>query len=93
MSPHLRSALWAGTITLILAFVPAVVMETRTSGRWLEDLLTAPAVPAFHLATYWGLRGGPDGLPHLAYVYGLTFFLLWALFDLVHALWRWTRGG
>jgi hypothetical protein len=58
----------------------------NSSAQWLEGLLSWPAMPGFNLANILGLRGGPDGLPHLAYGYVLTFVLWWMVIDLGQAL-------
>jgi hypothetical protein len=91
VNPHFQSALWAGVIALVLVVGPSLVMDGRLSAQWLDAVLAAPTLPAFWLATFIGVRGGPDGLPHPGSVYGLTFVLLWALIDLMYAAWRWTR--
>ena len=92
MNPHVKSALWSGVITVIVALGPVAVMDTAVSGRWLDELFTAPIWPAFNLATSLGVKGGPDGLPGLPYVYALTFLVWWAVIDLSLVLWRWGRS-
>lgn len=67
-------------------------METPFS--WLGDfILNAFATPGFYQATSVGVKGGPDGLPGLPYVYALTFLIWWAVIDLGRALWRGVRGS
>ena len=91
MNPHVRSAVCAAVVTIATALGPFAV--DTSSAPWLDGLLSWPAMPGFNLANVLGLRGGPDGLPHLAYVYVLTFVLWSVVIDLGQALWRWARAS
>ena len=70
-------------------FGPLVAARTPVLGTRLYELLDALVKPGFYLAEYWGVKGGPDGVPGFRYVYALTFLIWWALIDLCQAAWRW----
>ena len=55
----------------------------------IDPILTAPIMPGFSLAMWLGVRGGPDGMPSMLYVFGLTFLFWWIVIDLVWSIWRW----
>lgn len=92
VNPHVSSALWAGVLTVIVAVGPIVVMDTRAS-QLGDFLLNAFATPGFYLAAFLGMKGGPDGLPGLPYVYALTFLIWWAAIDLAQTVWRWIHAS
>jgi hypothetical protein len=48
-----------------------------------------PMMPGFFLAMLLGVRGGPDGMPNIVYIFGLSFLFWWIAIDLVWRIWRW----
>jgi len=93
MNPHVRSVLWAGVVTSLVAFGLIARVDTPVSRGWLGDLLNVCLMPGFYLADYWRLKGGPDGLPDLRYVFALSFLVYWAIIALGQTLWRWINAG
>jgi hypothetical protein len=59
------------------------------SGPTIDPILSAPMMPGFFLAMLLGVRGGPDGMPSIVYVFGLSFLFWWIAMDLVWRIWRW----
>ena len=59
------------------------------SGPKIDPILSAPIMPGFFLAMLLGVRGGPDGMPNILYVFGLSFVLWWIAIDLVWCVCRW----
>ena len=86
-NPHVKSALWAGVLTIGVAAGVKIVMDTPAAR--VGDLLINVFAPGFYLATFLGVKGGPDGVPGFLFVYALTFLIWWAAIDLAQAVWRW----
>jgi hypothetical protein len=38
------------------------------------------------------VRGAPDGMPSIVYVFGLSFLFWWIAIDLVWRIWRWVAN-
>jgi ankyrin repeat protein len=62
------------------------------SGPKIDPILSAPMMPGFFLAMLLGVRGGPDGMPSIVYVFGLSFLSWWIAIDLVWRIWRWVAN-
>jgi hypothetical protein len=84
MRSHIVSGLCAAGLTILVA-----AALHFASGPKIDPILTAPLMPAFFLATSLGVRGGPDGMPSMLYVFGLSFLFWWIAIDLVWRIWRW----
>ena len=84
MRPHIVSGLCAAGLTILV-----VVALRFASGPRIDPILSAPMMPGFFLAMLLGVRGGPDGMPNLLYVFGLSFLYWWIVIDLVWSICRW----
>jgi hypothetical protein len=71
MRQHIVSGLWAAGLTILVA-----IALRFASGSTIDPVFTAPLMPAFALATWLGVRGGPDGMPSMLYVFGLSFLYM-----------------
>ena len=91
VNPHVKSALWAGLLTIIVAAGAKIVMDTPAAR--LGDLLINAFAPGFYLATFLGVKDGPDGVPNYLFVFALTFLILWAAIDLAQTVWRWIHAS
>jgi hypothetical protein len=87
MRSHIVSGLCAAGLTILVA-----AALHFASGPKIDPILTAPLMPAFFLATSLGVRGGPDGMPSMLYVFGLSFLYWWIVIDLVWRIWRWVTN-
>lgn len=76
---HVKSGMWAGALTVIVAAASIFVRDTSAAS--LGDLLIQAFTPGFYLAIFMGFTGGPDGLPNFLLVIALTFLILWAAID------------
>ena len=68
-----------------------IVMDTPAAR--LGDLLINAFGPGLYVATFLGVKGGPDGVPNLLFVYALTFLIWWAVIDLAQTVWRWIHAS
>ena len=91
VNPHVKSALWAGVVTILVAAGLKIVMDTPAAR--FGDVLLNLFAPGFYVATFLGFTGGPDGLPDLLFVFGLTFLIWWAAIDLAQTVWRWIHAS
>lgn len=87
MRLHILSGLYAGGLTILVAAALRFV-----SAPGIDPILSAPIMPGFFLATLLGVRGGPDGMPSIVYMLGLSFLFWWIAIDLVWLLWRWVAN-
>ena len=86
MRPHIVSGLCAAGLTILVA-----AALYFASGPQIDPIVSAPMMPGFFLAMLLGVRGGPDGMPSIVYVFALNFLLWWIAIDLVWSIWR--RGA
>ena len=84
MRPHIVSGLCAAGLTILVA-----AALYFASGPKIDPILSAPMMPGFFLAMLLGVRGGPDGMPSIVYVFGLSFLSWWIAIDLMWSIWRW----
>ena len=87
MRSHIVSGLWAAGLTILVA-----AALYFASGPKIDPILSAPMMPGFFLAMLLGVRGGPDGMPSILYVCGLSFLFWWIAIDLVWQIWRWVAN-
>ena len=84
MRSHIVSGLCAAGLTILVA--AALYFG---SGPEIDPILSAPMMPGFFLAMLLGLRGGPDGIVSVLYVFALSLLFWWIAIDLVWHIWRW----
>ena len=87
MRPHIVSALCAAGLTILVA-----AALYFAAGSTIDPILSAPIMPGFFLATSLGVRGGPDGMPSMLYVFGLSFLFWWIAIDLAWSIGRWVTN-
>lgn len=84
MRPHIVSGLCAAGLTMLVA-----AALYFASGPRIDPILSGAIMPGFFLAVWLGVRGGPDGMPSIVYVFGLSFLVWWVAIDLVWTVCRW----
>ena len=87
MRRHIVSGLCAAGLTILVA-----AALYFASGPKIDPILSAAVMPGFFLAMSLDMRGGPDGMPSIVYIIGLSFLFWWIAIDLVRSIWRWVAG-
>jgi hypothetical protein len=88
MRPFVKTAAWAGIITVLAAAVNIASFMRFRIPEW-SAVFVMPALPGITLTAFLGL-GTHEGLPlptDLA-PYVFTFLVWWGVFHAGHALWR-----
>jgi hypothetical protein len=72
----MRSLIVTGLCAAGLTILVAAALYFA-SGTRIDPILSALMMPGFSLAMLLGVRGGPDGMPSVVYVFGLSFLVWW----------------
>jgi hypothetical protein len=86
MRSYIVSGLCAAGLTILVA-----AALYFASGTKIDPILSAPMMPGFFLAMLLGVRGGPDGMPSIVYVSGLSFLFWWIAIASGWAIFRMLR--